>query len=94
MARKKKAEPKNWLKTTLVYVFIPLIVWSLAFFGWLYWDDITKLFFRHAATDGGSPRATRMREKSDKSSAPTKRSDEKISDDDRKKLDDILKKRQ
>ena len=94
MARKKKAEQKNWIKTALIYVFVPLTVWFLAFVAWLYWDAITKLFSSHSETKRSSPRATRTPERTDKKSTPTKRSPEKILDDDRKKLDDILKQRQ
>ena len=40
------------------------------------------------------PNATRKLEKAGKNTEPTKRSQEKILDDDRKKLEDVLKQRQ
>jgi hypothetical protein len=93
MAKKKR--PKySWLKPLLIYVFVPLIVWFLAFVTWLYWDDITRLFSKNSDRERNAPRATRKLERADKNPAPTKRSQENILDDDRKKLEDILKERQ
>lgn len=94
MARKKKAKKKSWLKTVLVYIFVPLTIWFLAFVAWLYWDDIAKLFSKDPGKEGSAPRASRKLDKADKGAAPTKRSQETILDDDRKKLEDILKQRQ
>ena len=94
MAQKKKAKKKNWLKTVLVYIFVPLTIWFLAFVAWLYWDSITALFSKDKAKGRDTPRTTRQLEKSDKAPAPAQPSQEKILDDDRKKLEDVLKQRQ
>ena len=94
MAQKKKAKKKNWLKTVLVYIFVPLTIWFLAFIAWLYWDDIAKLFSKDSDNERRAPRASRKFEKSDKGAGQTKPPQENILDDDRKKLEDILKQRQ
>jgi hypothetical protein len=94
MARKKRAKKKSWLKSALLYIFVPLIVWFLAFIVWLYWDDIANVFSKDSGQERGAPRATRKLEKSEKNTARTQRPQEKILDDDRKKLEEILKQRQ
>ena len=94
MAQKKKVKKAGWLKTVLIYTFFPPIIWILAFVAWLYWDSITALFSKDKAKGRNTPRTTRQLEKSEKDPAPVKRFQEKILDDDRKKLEDILKQRQ
>jgi hypothetical protein len=94
MAQKKKVKKASWLKTVLIYIFFPLIIWSLAFVAWLYWDSITALFSTDKTKGRNTPRTTRQLEKAEKGPAPAKRSQEKILDDDRKKLEDVLKQRQ
>jgi len=93
MARKKRPK-RSWLKNLLIYIFVPLIVWFLAFVTWLYWDDITRMFSKDSDKESKVPNATRKLEKAGKNTEPTKRSQEKILDDDRKKLEDVLKQRQ
>lgn len=94
MARKKRAKKKSWLKGALVYIFVPLTVWFLAFILWLYWDDIAKIFSKDSGRERGAPRASRKLEKADKAPAPNQPPQERILDDDRKKLEEILKQRQ
>jgi len=94
MAQKKKVKKAGLLKTVLIYTFVPLIVWSLAFFGWLYWDSITAPFSTDKAEVRKPAQTIRDLEKSEKAPAPAKRSPERILDDDRKKLEDVLKQRQ
>lgn len=91
MAQKKKAKNKSWLKTALIYIFVPLTIWLLAFVLWLYWESITGLFAPAKAPERAPVRASRAKEKQEK--APTKPPQEKILDDDRKQLDEILKRR-
>jgi len=94
MAQKKKVKKASWLKTVLIYIFFPLIIWSLAFVAWLYWDSITAPFSTEKTKDRDTLGTTRPPEKSEKVPAPAKRSQEKILDADRKKLEDVLKQRQ
>lgn len=91
MAQKKKAKKTSWLKTALIYLFVPLTIWFLAFVAWLYWDGITGLFSKDKAQERPTARSTRQKEKAEKT--PAKRPQERILDEDRKKLEDILKER-
>ena len=94
MAQKKKPKKTSWVKIALLYIFVPIIIWFLAFVAWLYWDDIAKLFSKDSRPERNIPGVSRRLEKADKGTSPTQRSQEKILDDDRKKLEDILKHRQ
>ena len=94
MAQKKKVKKAGLLRTVLIYTFFPLIIWSLAFFTWLYWDSITAPFSTDKAKGRKPARTIRDLEKSEKVPAPAKPAQEKILDDDRKKLEDVLKQRQ
>ena len=94
MAPKKKPKKKSWHKTVLIYVFVPLTIWFLAFVAWLYWDDIWKSFSKDSNKQRNAPRAAQKPDKAGKDTAPTKLPQEKILEDDRKKLEDILKQRQ
>ena len=94
MAQKKNAKKTSRLKTSLFYILIPVVIWIFAFVAWLYWDNVTKVFSTDSGREQGAPRAARKLDNADKSTAPTKRSPEKILDEDRKKLEDILKQRQ
>jgi len=92
MAQKKKPQKKGWLKTVLIYIFVPLTIWFLAFLAWLYWDSIAGVFSKEKASQRPAARPARQKEKTEKT--PSNRPQEKILDDDRKKLEDILKRRQ
>jgi len=94
MAQKKKVKKAGWLKIVLIYTFFPLVIWSLAFFAWLYWDSIIAPFSTDKAEGRKPARTIQDPEKSEKAPAPAKRSPEGILDDDRKKLEDVLKQRQ
>jgi len=92
MAQKKKPKRKqSWLKTVLIYIFVPLTIWFLAFIVWLYWDNIAGRFSKEKAPERPAARSSKAKDKAEK--APTKPPQEKILDDDRKKLEDILKQR-
>lgn len=91
MAQKKKAKKKSWLKTALIYIFVPLSIWFFAFVLWLYWDSVTGLFSKDKAPERSPARPSRTREKTEKPAANPPQ--EKILDDDRKQLDEILKRK-
>lgn len=94
MAQKKRPK-RSWLKALLFYIFFPLIIWGLAFVIWLYWSDFSRLFDQNAGIAKRSPKASRGSDKSEQSElAPGKPPREKILDEDRKRLEDILKQRQ
>ena len=94
MAQKKRPK-RSWLKALLFYIFFPLIIWGLAFVIWLYWSEFTQLFGRVAGKAKPTSKASRGNDQMERSEmAPGKRPEEKILDEDRKRLEDILKQRQ
>lgn len=91
MARKKQPQ-RHWLRTLFFLIAIPLAVWAGAFLLWLYWDDASRWLGKEAPQQ--TPRATRPTRKEESPQRPVpERPQEKITDDDRRKLEDILKRR-
>ena len=93
MAQRRRKK-RSWFKSLLILVLTPLIIWFLAFLIWFYWNDIIKL----AGWDKDRPRtpsrAARNGDKLERPESPAeKRAQEKILDEDRKKLEAILKER-
>jgi hypothetical protein len=84
----KKRKPKTrWLKTLLFFILTPFVVWALAFIIWLYWYDITGLLGQ--AEEKSAPRAEKP---AGRQTRPAdKNSQERISEEDRQKLEEILK---
>ena len=87
VAQKKRKKKTSWLKTLLFVILTPLIIWGLAFVIWLYWKDLTGASGRedkHPATKANKQvdRPTRP---------PDKASREGINEEDRRKLEEILK---
>jgi hypothetical protein len=80
---KKKRGKRSWLKVLLFFILTPLITWALAFLIWFYWYEIT------GRDKTPSTKASKEFER------PTKPSDksaqERIGEEDRRKLEDILK---
>jgi hypothetical protein len=83
VARKKRRK-RSWLGTLLFLVSIPLVVWFLAFLIWFYWNDISG----HVGRQDKTP-PTKASKQMDKPSDKT--AQERIGDEDRRKLEDILK---
>jgi len=86
----KRSKKTSWLRSLLLFIFIPIIIWVLAFLIWFFWRDIAKLFDKRgpAKTPPGVSRGTEKGQ-----SRRDNKSQEKIPDEDRKKLDEILKNR-
>ena len=94
MAQRRRRQG-SWVKRLLVYLFIPLGVWLVAFVIWFYWYDIRELWVKEHETKGRAPKATRQVDKSEQAErGPAKRPPEKIFDQDRRNLDDIIKRQQ
>jgi len=87
-ARKRKK--KSWIKRLVFYVCFPLGVWFVAFLIWFYWNDLWAPFGKDKAPMRVIPRASRS-EKAERT--PANRSQEKILDEDRERLEDILKRK-
>lgn len=84
----RKRKKRSRLRTLLFFIFFPLIVWLIAFLLWFYWRDLNALFKRDSAP-ANAPARVRERDEA----PPAKRPPEKILEEDRKKLDEILKRR-
>jgi hypothetical protein len=90
MAQRQRRK-RNWIKRLLVYIFVPLGVWLIAFVMWFYWYDFRDFFGKDKELKN-RPKATREVDKGEKIERGTaKRPPEKILDEERKKLEDIIK---
>lgn len=85
---KRKRKKRGPLRTLLFFVLFPLIVWLIAFLLWFYWRDLSALWSKKG-TPVDAPARNRERDEA----RPAKRPPEKILDEDRKKLEEILKRR-
>jgi hypothetical protein len=92
MARKKQRK-KSRLRTTLLLLLLPLIVWFFAFLIWFYWYDLSKFIGKDDARPVRSKPARQIDKDEQGERAPSPKPQEKIFDEDRKKLEDILKRR-
>jgi hypothetical protein len=86
----RKRKKRSRLRTPLFYILFPLVVWFVAFLSWFYRRDVSAWFSKGDAPVN-PPVRVQPRERSD--TAPTKRAPEKILEEDRRKLDEILKRR-
>ena len=82
---KKRRRNRSRLKILLLFVATPLVVWFLAFLIWFYWNDVVKL----TSKDRSQPASNAGRHSERPSENKPK---EKILDEDRKKLEDVLNK--
>jgi hypothetical protein len=90
MAQRQRRK-RSWVKRLLVYIFVPLSVWLIAFVIWFYWYDFRDFFIKDREPKNRA-KATREPDKGDKvEQKAAKRPPEKIFDEERKKLEDIIK---
>ena len=89
MAQKKRKK-RSWLRNLLLFIFTPIVIWILAFLLWFFWRDIAKLFDKNAPSKT-PPGVSRGTEKAQP--RRENKSQEKIPEEDRRKLDEILKNR-
>jgi cytoskeletal protein RodZ len=94
VAKKKKRKKTRSTKTLLLFIVTPLLIWAVAFLLWLYWYD-RKPAFNNPQSNPTSPRNSATPEQSSpsRSRAGNNHTKEKISDEDRKKLEEILENR-
>ena len=90
MARKKRRK-KSWLRTLVLFLVTPLAVWLIAFLIWFYWYDLGRLFTKDESRRVTPKRQIDKDELRERAPSPQPR--EKLFDEDRKKLEDILKRR-
>jgi hypothetical protein len=92
MARKRQRK-KSRLWRALLLLSLPLVVWFLAFFIWFYWYDLRKLMGRYDAPPPRAKPARSIDKDQRRDGTPPSKPQEKIFNEDRKKLEDILKQR-
>ncbi|HEY2919822.1 MAG TPA: hypothetical protein VGK77_12620 [Candidatus Binatia bacterium] len=90
MAQRRRRK-RSWVKRLLVYLFVPLTVWFIAFVIWFYWYNVRELFVKDKEAKNRTKSSHQLDkgEKMERGSA--KRPPEKIFDEERKKLEDIIK---
>jgi hypothetical protein len=84
----KRRRKRRRLKAVVFLVLTPILIWFFAFLVWFNWDRVTKFVGTDSATAPMPPKAAK---KTDRSGSA---SHEKILEEDRQRLDDILQKRQ
>jgi hypothetical protein len=91
---RKKRKKHSWRRTLLVFAVTPLAVWFIALLIWFFWYDITRLLSpTGSATPPAANSAPSEQGARDWELQPAKPSREHIPEEDRRKLDDILKRR-
>jgi hypothetical protein len=89
---RKTRKKHRWLRSIFLFLVTPLLIWCVVFFIWLFWYEITGLVGpgKSPARPAGS--SARPAERAKERNAPgTTLGREEIADEDRKKLDDILR---
>jgi hypothetical protein len=89
MAQRKQRRT-SWSRRALFYIFFPLVVWGIAFLVWFYWYDLRRVG-KQDYTD--RPKAAGDSDSEPKERPAKIRPQEKIQEEDRKKLEDIIKRR-
>jgi hypothetical protein len=89
VAHKGRKKKRGWLGAVLLFVFVPFFIWALAFFVWFNWNNISNFL----DSDARSPTAKRPKQVEKPRPGSEDSPEEKISDEDRKKLDEILRQR-
>jgi hypothetical protein len=82
----KRKKKRRYLKTLLLFIFTPIIVWFFAFLVWFYWGDIGLRLKKEPMQP--LPKRSGQSEPLVKKPAA-----ERIPEEDRKKLDEILNQR-
>jgi len=80
---------RRWLGAVLLFVFIPFFIWGLAFLIWFNWPEITGFF----GSDKPAPPIKSLNQIENSHRQIEGSPQEKILDEDRRKLDEILKQR-
>jgi cytoskeletal protein RodZ len=84
---KKRKTKSSWLKKLLFLILTPFVVWALAFLIWFYWYDILAI----SSGQDKTPRTGASKEVGKSTKTSDKPSNERIGEEDRRKLDEILK---
>jgi len=91
---RKKRRTHSWRWTLLVFVGTPFAVWFLAFIGWFFWPDIEGLFRTEKKAGRPTVRSPQIGDNGkDHGGQAARPARENIPEEDRKKLDNLLKRR-
>jgi hypothetical protein len=93
MARKKKRPKGTWFRALLLFVIGPILIWICGFFLWLYWDDLNRLLNPNEISRTGPQPAGPAKTKEDREHPVVPAPQERIFDEERKQLEEILKRR-
>jgi hypothetical protein len=85
VAHKVRNKKRRWLRAVLLFVGVPVFIWALAFLVWFNWNSISN-----DLSDNTTPPALKPSRQLQK---PEKNPKEKIPDEDRRQLEEILKQR-
>ena len=79
--------------TVIFYLLFPPVVWFLAFLLWFYWYDLERLFFKASEKprQASGQVETKQENRAEPKAPPVERAEEKILDEERHKLDSIIK---
>lgn len=92
MAQKKQRRG-SWVRRVLFCIFFPFLVWGIAFVLWFYWNDVKRILTGEPAARV-PPKAARQSNEGEGEKRPGKnRAPEKIEDEERRKLEEIIKRR-
>jgi len=88
---KKRKKKRRWLRSLLIFTGLPLIVWFAAFLLWFFWYDIAGFVGREEGKTRNLSTATQTSAKV--KPLPAAPPEEKLLNEDRKRLEDIIDKR-
>ena len=104
MAQSRRKKKPVWWKRFLVFVVMPFFVWFAAFLLWFNWSSIERLFTKSnerapvkapIGRDAGEPTEKGTGRNTSEATRPSEsRPKEKILEEDRKSLEDVLKRQQ
>lgn len=92
MARKKQRK-KSSVRMLALFLVIPFAIWLMAFLLWFYWHDLSHMFGRDEPGRMIPKPAPQMERNERRERPASEPPQEKIFEEDRQKLEDILKRR-
>jgi hypothetical protein len=92
MARKKRRS-RSWVLTALFYLLFPPVIWFLAFLLWFYWYDLERVFFKPSEKprQASGQVEAKQENRAEPKAPPAERAEEEFLDEERQKLDAIIK---
>ena len=94
---RRSGKKRVWLRLALLYLLFPIAVWLIALVIWFNWADLERLLFKSADSAKTTLETKTKKTGLEKGNADKRESEtidnsrEKLGDEDRRKLDAILK---